>query len=158
VIALRRANLILAVLAVLAPVAHVLELPNKLALDGPLWLSVQQHLYRGWGPLLGGPAEIGALASSVAVLALERRATGRWWVLVACLAYAGMLAVFFAFDAPVNAALSGWTPASLPADWPRYRLRWECGHVAAAALSLVGLAALIRARAGRPSRETISAR
>jgi hypothetical protein len=27
--------------------AHVLELPNKLALSGPLWLEVQQNLYRG---------------------------------------------------------------------------------------------------------------
>lgn len=33
--------------------AHVLELPNKLSLDGPLWLAVQQHLYRGWGPYIG---------------------------------------------------------------------------------------------------------
>jgi hypothetical protein len=46
--------------------AHVLELPNKLALDGGLWLAVQQHLYRGWGPFLGGPAEIGALVTAAA--------------------------------------------------------------------------------------------
>jgi hypothetical protein len=44
----------LAILAALPPLAHVLELPNKLALDGELWLAVQQHLYRGWGPFLGG--------------------------------------------------------------------------------------------------------
>ncbi len=44
---LRGANLACASAAVLAPMAHLLELPNKLALDGPLWLAVQQHLYRG---------------------------------------------------------------------------------------------------------------
>ena len=44
---LRWLNLILAFLTALAPMAHVLELPNKLALDGPAWLFAQQHLYRG---------------------------------------------------------------------------------------------------------------
>ena len=43
-------NLAVAILAVLAPLAHVLELPNKLSLDANLWLVVQQHLYGGWGP------------------------------------------------------------------------------------------------------------
>jgi hypothetical protein len=50
--------MLLAAVAVTAPIAHVLELPNKLALDGPLWLAVQQLLYRGWG-LVFGPVEIG---------------------------------------------------------------------------------------------------
>lgn len=71
---LRRVNLALGVLAMLAPIAHVLELPNKFALDGRLWLSVQQTLYRGWGPFLGGPAEIGALATSLILACLRRRA------------------------------------------------------------------------------------
>lgn len=70
---LRRANLILAALAVLAPMAHVLELPNKLALDGALWLAVQQHLYRGWGPFFGAPVEIGAFGTALALLILRHR-------------------------------------------------------------------------------------
>ena len=69
-VALRSINL---TLAVVAPLAHVLELPNKLALDAPLWLAVQQHLYRGWGLFLGGPAEIGALATALALLVASPR-------------------------------------------------------------------------------------
>jgi hypothetical protein len=42
----------------------VLELPDKLA--------VQQHLHRGWGPFLGGPAELGALVTS-GMLAVRHR-------------------------------------------------------------------------------------
>ena len=138
-------NLVLAFLAVLAPAAHVLEMANKLALDGPLWLAVQQHLYRGWGPFYGAPVEIGALATALALLVLRRgSAETRWPTLLAVLAYAGMIAVFFVANAPVNAALNGWTAATLPADWPRYRLQWEAGHAAAALLSLIGLAALLR--------------
>ena len=55
---LRLLALVVAVIALLAPAAHVLEMPNKLRIDGPLWLAVQQSLYRGWGPFVGGPAEI----------------------------------------------------------------------------------------------------
>jgi len=45
--------------ALAALLAHVLELPNKLALPGPLWLAVQQNLFAvgerssarsRWGP------------------------------------------------------------------------------------------------------------
>jgi hypothetical protein len=142
--ALRSINLIAAVLAALAPLAHLLELPNKLALDAPVWLAVQQHLYRGWGPFLGGPVEIAALLTALALLVARRRdrptrrPTG-----VAALAYAGMIAAFFLFNNPVNAAINRWTPVDLPPDWSAYRLRWETGHALAAALSVVALAALV---------------
>jgi len=52
-LALRTANLIIAFIATTAPIAHALEMISKLTLDGPLWLGVQQHLYRGWGEILG---------------------------------------------------------------------------------------------------------
>ena len=67
--ALRTINLILAFIATTAPLAHVLELPSKLTLDGPLWLAVQQHLYRGWGAVFGS-VEIAALASTGVVLSV----------------------------------------------------------------------------------------
>ena len=56
---------IVAILALLAPAAHVLELPNKLRLDGPLWLAVQQSLYAGWGPFICAPTEIGGSGLAV---------------------------------------------------------------------------------------------
>lgn len=65
-----------------------------------------------------------------------------WPTLIACIGYAGMLAAFFILNAPVNVAVSSWTPASLPSDWSSYRLRWETGHAVAALLSVISLAAL----------------
>ena len=141
----RGVNLLLAAVAVTAPAAHVLELPNKLALDGPLWLAVQQQLYQGWGAVFG-PVEIAALATSLALLALRRGhgAAARFtWVAVT--AQALMLVVFFVFNNPVNIAFSSWTVATLPADWPDYRLRWEIGHALAAVLAVTALLALIAA-------------
>jgi hypothetical protein len=144
--ALRWGNLVFAVWAVLAPAAHVFELPNKLSLDGPLWLAVQQHLYRGWGPFIGAPSEIGALLTTLALLVLGcRRGAARIATLLATAAYAGMLAAFFIFNAPVNAAVSRWTAATLPADWPAWRLQWETGHAIAAGLAVTGLACVLRA-------------
>ncbi|MGE0417465.1 MAG: hypothetical protein AB7O80_11705 [Acetobacteraceae bacterium] len=122
-------RLVVAVAALLAPAAHLLEMPNKLMLDGPLWLAVQHHLYRGWGPLFGGPVEILALVLSL--YALVRGQDDRRLTLRATACYAAMLAVFFLFNAPANAALNGWTAATLPVDWTWWRLRWEIGHALA---------------------------
>jgi len=157
--ALRWANLILAALAVLPAAAHVLELPSKLTLDGPLWLAVQQLLYRGWGPFYGAPVEIGALLTSVALLVSRRRDPAAWRAtVIATAAYIGMLAAFFIFNQPVNQAFAQWTPASLPPDWPAYRRQWETGHAVAFVFSVVGLVAVARGwlidrdRSARPRR------
>lgn len=142
---LRRANLILAFIATLAPLAHVLEMPNKLALAGPLWLAVQQHFYRGWGPFVGVPAEIGALVVTLAVLLKQRRdSRTKRLTIVATTAFALMIVSFFVFNNPVNKALNGWKATTLPASWPAYRLLWETGHALAALLSLIGLIAIAR--------------
>ncbi len=145
--------MLFAALAVLAPAAHVLEMPNKLALDGALWLAVQQHLYRGWGPVIGAPVEIGALVISLALAVLSRR-TPRVTrpAVVAVAAYAGMIAAFFLFNAPVNAVVDQLTATTLPASWPALRLRWEAGHAISAALAVIGLAAAARAWQGRDDR------
>lgn len=127
-----------------ATTAHVLELPNKLALDGPLWLAVQQHLYRGWGPFIG-PFEVTAVVSTWVLLLLvgKRRPTFRF-TLVAALCLSAALVVFFALNAPVNAALATWTADAFPPDWPTYRLRWEAGHAASFVLVLAAFSALLR--------------
>lgn len=142
---MRIANFIVTAFAITAPMAHVLELPNKFDLDGPLWLAVQQQLYRGWGAVFG-PVEILALLTTLMLVYLRRNNPPAFRAsIVAAVAYAAMLAVFFIFNAPVNAAFNGWTVANMPADWPDYRWRWEVGHALAAALSIVGWLALLRA-------------
>ncbi len=151
---IRGINLVFAVLAVFAPMAHVLELPNKLALDAELWLAVQQHLYRGWGPFVGAPTELGALLTSLLVVYLRRRSRAVLAATVlASVGYAGMLAGFFLLNRPVNAAVALWTATTMPPDWMAYRARWEAGHAIAAALALASLALLIWAyvRERRPA-------
>jgi anthrone oxygenase-like protein len=128
-----------------AAVAHILELPNKFALDGPLWLAVQQSLYRRWGPFIA-PFEISAIAATwaLAYMVRARRPAFRL-TLTAALCLSAMLAVFFLFNAPVNAAFAGWTAETLPADWPEYRRQWELGHAIACVLALTAFCTLLRA-------------
>ena len=142
---LRAINFVIAAFLVTAPMAHVLEMPNKMKLGGVLWLAVQQRLYSGWGAVFG-PVEIAALATTLGLVALRRRDSAALsGTVVAALAYAAMIAVFFAFNAPVNEAIAHWTPFTLPPTRPQYRLRWETGHAIAAALSIIGLLALVLA-------------
>ena len=133
-----------AIAALLGPAAHVLEMPNKLHMDGALWLQVQQQLYRGWGPFLGAPTEIAGVVVN-ALLVCDRRQR-RLRGLVACI-YLAMIIVFFVFNAPVNAAVSSWSAATLPANWADFRWRWELGHALAALLALVSLLLVLRAAA-----------
>lgn len=136
---------VIAFVATTAPMAHVLELPNKLSLDGPSWLLVQQQLYRGWGGVFG-PVEIVAVVAGLALCALLRDNRPAMRVTLAAVAiYVAMIVVFFVFNAPVNAAFNSWTAASLPADWPRYRVQWELGHALAALLSAVALVLVVQA-------------
>jgi len=145
-LALRTANLIIAFIATTAPIAHALEMISKLTLDGPLWLGVQRHLYRGWGEVFG-PVEIIAFLSTLALLLLTwRDRSRRHAYLIAAMCYAVMLADFFAFNRPVNEVLSSWTPATLPADWSNYRVRWEIGHALTALFSVIAFATLIHQR------------
>ena len=142
---IRWISFIATTVALAAMIVHLLELPNKLALSGALWLAVQQSVYRGWGPALG-PVEVGAVLAAWTLLPLLRRRRPSFALtLVAALCLSAGLALFFAVVAPVNTAFATWTPEALPADWPQYRLRWEFAHAARAALAMVALGALVRA-------------
>jgi hypothetical protein len=138
---LRLITPIVAFIVVLPPFAHFLEMPSKLTLDGPLWLGIQQHLYRGWGPVFG-PIIILALLLSLLQIFTDRQ--NRRSFVIATLCYAAMLACFFIFNDPVNAALNRWTPSTLPSDWTNYRLRWEIGHTLSAIFSAIAFATLLR--------------
>lgn len=139
----RGASLVLAFVACFAPLAHILEMPNKLRLEGGLWLGVQQHLYAGWGPLIGAPTEItGVVLNMALAFILRKDVTPARRHALAAICYAGMLVCFFLFNAPVNAAVSSWTADTLPPEWNRFRLRWEVGHGLAALLAVLALTAI----------------
>ena len=144
--AVRTLVLVIAFLATCAPIAHLLELPSKLSLDGPLWLSVQQHLYRGWN-FLSGPIELVALICCLGLFFLSGRdREHRNAYLIAAACYLSMILYFYLFNDWVNHALRHWTAATLPANWTAYRLKWETGHALAALFSVIAFVTLLQAR------------
>jgi len=143
--ALRTIVLVIAFLVTTVPIAHLLELPTKLTLEGPLWLSIQQHLYRGWNAVFA-PIEVLAMFGSLALFLLSKGDRHRSAYLIATICYGTMILYFFLFNDFVNRTLSKWTAATLPHDWTAYRLKWETGHALTALFSLVALAVLLQAR------------
>lgn len=130
--------------------AHVLEIPGKLRLGSAQWLDVQHNLYIGFGTV-GAVLEVAAIVACWLLwLMLRRRGdNAARHALVAAIATTLALAVWVAVVAPMNAALGGWTAATLPADWTAYRNQWETGHAVGAVLFLIAFIALLPSEARR---------
>jgi hypothetical protein len=124
----------------LAPaMAHLLALPNKIALPQDAYFTVQ-GIYRGWALL--GIVVFGAIASSLAlIVAVRREPMALLWAVVAFLGVAGAQALFWAYTYPANVATRNWTEA--PANWAALRDQWEYSHAAGAVLNLIAVAALV---------------
>jgi hypothetical protein len=142
---LRWTCLISAALPLAAALVHVLELPNKLALDGPLWLVVQQQLYAGWAGFMGAFHWVAFFA----IWGLAVATMGRFPIflptVVSALCISAALAVSVMFVGPLNAILGSWTPASLPVNWAGFRLRWQLLQILEFALLAAGYLYLLRA-------------
>jgi hypothetical protein len=136
---LQLVTILFVAVAMSAAWAHLLELPNKMALSREDYLVVQQ-IYGGWALL--GIVVIGALILTTA-LALALRGRGRpfFFALAAAVCVALSLAIFFTFTFPANQATQNWTV--LPAEWESLRRRWEYSHAAGAILYFAALASLV---------------
>lgn len=106
---------------------------------------MQQHLYRGWGPVFG-PIEIAALVTSLWLCFRPSSDGLRPGYVIASACYVLMIAAFFALNDPVNRAVNHWTATTLAPDWAGYRMRWETGHALAAVCAVVAFVALLRQR------------
>jgi len=146
---LRMTCLVCVVLTLGLSFAHVLEVPGKLQLDGAQWLTVQQHLYVGFGTL-GAAIEVLAIVLAW-VLALRLRAApgGRAALGAAILTTIGLIA-WALIVAPMNTTLDGWTETTLPPGWAGVRDRWEAGHAAQAALFFAAFLLLEKGGAREP--------
>jgi hypothetical protein len=125
----------------LVPVgAHLLALPNKIDLPQDQYFVVQA-IYLGWA-LPSGVVLIGAIVTSLALTVLQRGQGPAFWLsLVAFVAIAATLVVFFTWTQPANAATVNWTVA--PADWNTLRTQWEYSHAVNAVLTFVALCAAL---------------
>ena len=137
----------------LAPgLAHVLQMPHKMALSGEDYLRVQQ-LYAGWSWL--GVVVMGALVSTFLLTWLIRERLRQF--VLACIALGSVFVtqvIFWTFTFPVNQQTRNWT--TLPVNWMALRERWEYSHATAAVFDLIAFIAIVLAvlaAVGRPQDE-----
>lgn len=124
--------------------AHVLEMPHKLAMSGAEWLPIQQTIYNGWGPKLFWLDVLAIVALAAIIVRFP---------VVRLLAFAALalllmadVVLFVIWIAPANNALDAWTRAAPMEGWEALRANWEWGHAARAAiLSAATLAASLAA-------------
>jgi hypothetical protein len=154
-------TLVLAALAIGAPLAHALEMPVRRTYDAALWVAVTHTLYFYFGTV-GGAIEVAAVIATVAWAVLVARwrpapVAARGWALAGagCLLLAH--ALFWLLVEPMNREFATWTPEAVPPDWTRFRDQWEFTHATRAALFFLGfcvvLASVFRARFPPPHRE-----
>ncbi len=149
----RGITLMLTALSLTMTSAHVLELPQKMKYDAQMYAAVNTTLYRYFA-IVGGFYTITSIlaAAMLAFLVRKRKSAFRWTLAAAVCTSAG-LGAWFLLVAPMNAALSGWTPETLPGDWAGYRDRWEAGHAIHAVFFALGFGALVVAILSETSEE-----
>jgi hypothetical protein len=144
-ISARFISLLLTAIAAGVVLGHVMSRAGKITLPGPLFVTVQNTLYRSWGKKLGA-VEIGAFLSNLVVTFLAR---GRGAIfalsLAGLLCLSGMLLVWAAFINPINIRVRASTSESLPADWASLRDRWHRLHAIRAIFAIASLSAQISA-------------
>ena len=144
-ISARFISLLLTALAAGVVLGHVMSRAGKITLPGPLFVTVQNTLYRNWGKRVGA-VEVGAFLSTLVVVFLTRGRSAIFALsLAGLLCLAGMLLVWAVFINPINLRVRASTSESVPADWASLRDRWHRLHAIRSIFAVVGVSALISA-------------
>ena len=144
-ISARFLSLLLTALAAGVVVSHVMSRAGKITLPGPLFIAVQNTLYRSWGKKVGA-VEIGAFLSTLTVTVLARgKGTIFALSLASLLCLVGMMLLWAVFINPINVRVRASTSECLPADWALLRDRWHRLHAIRAIFAIIGLSSLISA-------------
>ena len=128
-------------LALIAPAAHALVLPNKIGLPKADYFVVQQ-IYRGWW-MVGLLLPLAFLANLANALFLRDDGAA----LMLSIAAAGLIAlnliIFMLFTQPANAATENWIVQ--PENWEALRTQWEYSHAVNAAVTFLAFCCAVLA-------------
>ncbi len=146
-LAISFAAIVLTGLALVAPAAHLFELPNKIAMPENDYFVVQT-IYNGWWML--GIFLPAAFLTNLALAAATRDdTTARRLAILAAVLITANLVIFFLWTQPANSATANWTVR--PDNWRSLRQQWECSHAVNAAVVFAAFCATtIAALRARP--------
>lgn len=124
--------------------AHLLEMPAKMAYDGAFWLKISQTLYGPRFGTVGAFFEVGAVITSIILVFMVRHHKPAFaWSILGAICLIALHASFWIWIAPVNEKIAAITPETLPTDWTVLRYQWECTHAVRAYLHIVAIGSLI---------------
>jgi hypothetical protein len=120
--------------------AHVLEsLPRLTQWSPELWREATVFNAQFWlFAAVGAPLDLSAIALPAILAFMLRRDRPAFYFAVAAALLSAALAAWFLLVAPANSELATWVPGPIPENFDAIRLRWETGHMAVAAIKLVG--------------------
>lgn len=88
---------------------HVLEIPAKLKMEAPFWMTLRQRLYRTFGPVGGALAIAAILAAAVLAFLMRDDQRAFYMTLGAAISLAGaFFVVWLMFTNTVNVEVSKW--------------------------------------------------
>ncbi|HEY2835799.1 MAG TPA: hypothetical protein VGI89_04455 [Rhizomicrobium sp.] len=128
--------IILTGLALVAPMAHLYELPRKIGLSKERYFVVQE-IYQGW--VLAGFLLPLALITDLA-LAFASRDGARLLAAIAAGLIAINLIIFMIWTQPVNRVTNNWTVQT--ENWQALRQQWEYSHAVNAGVTLAAFIAI----------------
>jgi len=135
-------TLVLTALLMGTSFAHTLEMPAKLAVDGPTWMLFQHTLYPFFA-YVGAPVELGSVFTTLGLAFLLRGQRPAVYIIsTAALCFAAAFGLWLGFTNGVNAETGNWTANSLPSDWATWRAQWEYSHAVRFALHFCGFTLL----------------
>jgi len=132
-------------LALGGAMAHLLELPNKIALPRDDYFIVQQA-YRGWNRL-AFLLLIQLIAIVTVVIMSRHEPSVLWPAVISALCLLGAQAVFWIYTYPANVATKNWT--TIPDNWETLRTQWEYSHAAGAVFQILAMSSIIIAALAR---------
>ncbi len=150
-IGLRLVSILLPALSLGLSFAHVLEMPPRLRWPAELWMATTTFggLYWLLGRV-GAAIDTGAIAAGFALAwTLRPGRVAFQFALLGAVLLAAALGLWAVLVAPANAAMAGWTPRMVPAEFAAVRDRWESGHAVVAGAKLGGFLSLLLGLLGR---------
>ena len=138
-------TLMLAAFSLSLSMTHLLELQQRMRFDQQLWVKVTvvENVYKLFGTV-GAAFEITAVLTAIVLAFLVRKNRGStfYWTLSGAILLVLALVSWIVFVAPMNAEFAKWLTNPVPADWTRYRDRWEYAHAVNAVIKIMGLSSL----------------
>ena len=117
--------------------AHVFEMPHKMAMSGDVWLSIQSVIYNGWGEKL---LYLDIVAIAGLTFCIIRNSLARKALLLSLLLLLiADIGIFLIWIAPTNEAVDAWASITPMNNWVELRQNWEWGHAARAGVLSLAL-------------------